>query len=362
MGFKQSIYDWCIERNRTDILDRWDYKLNIIGPHNISIYSKEYFYLKCPDGLHKSSKFQIATLSKHNSVLECRYCLSFEHWCVENNRQDLLDRWDYDLNKTTPLETARTSPGIYFFKCPRGVHESSSYRLVNLTKYTYGVAQCKQCNSFAQWGIDNIDEDFLNLYWDYEKNGDIDPWKIPFRARSTTTIYIKCQYDAAHESYKTYPDHFVDGARCPRCANTKTESYLQETVRKYLESNYTYKLTHEYDCSIIAYNFKSKHYMPFDNDIDLGDGLHLIIECHGKQHYEISQYTNLYAKRANISAEDALFRQQERDKIKKEYALSIPGYDYLELSYKVIKDGSFASLIDNKIQEILNNTKLTCAL
>ena len=101
--------------------------------------------------------------------------------------------------------------------------------------------------------------------------------------------------------------------------------------------------------------------MPYDNDVDFGDGSHLMIECHGKQHYEISQYTRLYAKRAKISEEEALLRQQERDKLKKEYALSIDGYYYLELSYKVIKDGSFKTLIDNKIQEILNNTKLTCA-
>lgn len=361
MGFKQNVYDWCVDNNRMDVLDRWDYQLNIIDPHNISIYSKEYFYLKCPDGLHQSSRFQIATLSKHNSLLECRYCLSFEHWCVINNRQDLLERWDYALNQTTPLETARTSPGRYFFKCPRGIHDSSSYRLVNLTKYSYGAAQCKLCNSFAQWGIDNIDENFLSLYWDYEKNQGIDPWKIPFRARSTTAIYIKCQYDDAHESYKTHPDHFVGGARCPACAISRTESYLQETVRKYIESNYDYNLTHEYDCSIIAYNKKSKHYMPFDNDIELGENLHLMIECHGKQHYEVSQYTKLYAKRAGISPDEALRRQQERDRMKRGYALSVPGYYYLELSYKAIKDGSFSSLIDNKIQEILENTNLPCA-
>lgn len=360
MEFKQSVYNWCIENNRIDVLNRWDYELNTIDPQNISIYSKEYFYLKCPDGFHKSSRFQIATLAKHNSLLECRYCLSFAHWCIKNNRQDLLDRWDYDLNKINPEEVARTSPSKYYFKCPRDIHESSAYKLVNLTKYSYGAAQCKLCNSFAQWGIDNIDENFLDLYWDYEKNNGVDPWKIPFRARPTTIIYMNCQYDESHDSYKTFPDHFVEGCRCPKCATVKSESYLQEIVRKYIESKYEYNLTHEYDCSIVAYNKKTKHYMPFDNDVKIDNDLHLMIECHGKQHYEITQYTKMYAKRSNISPVEALCRQQERDQMKKEYALSIPGYYYLELSYQVIKDGTFSSLIDNKIQEILNNTKLMC--
>jgi hypothetical protein len=357
MSFQKSVFDWCIENNRSDILDRWDYQLNNINPSDISIYSKDYFYLQCPDGIHKSSRYQIATLPKHNSALECKYCLSFAHWCVVNGRQDLLDRWDYDLNKTTPEETARTSPSTYYFKCPRGLHQSSSYKLSNLTKHSYGAAQCRLCNSFAQWGVDNIDENFLELYWDYNKNA-VDPWNIPYSARSTTVVYINCQYDESHGSYKTFPSHFVNGSRCPACAISRSESYLQESVRKYIEDNYRFSLTHEYECSIVPYNYKTKHYMPFDNDVDFGNGIHLMIESHGKQHYEITQYTRLYAKRANISDEDALFLQKERDKMKKEYALAIPGYYYLELSYKVIKDNSYKTLIDNKIQEILNNTKI----
>jgi hypothetical protein len=352
MSCKTSVFDWCVINDRLDILDRWDYSMNDVDPCNISVYSKEYFYLKCPDGIHNSSKYQIATLPKHNSRLECKYCLSFAHWCVKNNRQDLLDRWDYDLNKTTPEQTSRTSPGRYFFKCPKGIHPSSLYRLSNVTKYTYSSAQCTWCNSFAQWGIDNIDEKFLELYWDYDKNT-VDPWTIPYAARSTTVIYIYCQYDESHSSYKTFPSHFVSGSRCPTCATSRTESYLQETVRKYIEDTYEYSLTHEYNCSIVPYNHITKHYMPFDNDIDFGDGTHLIIESHGKQHYEITQYTKLYAKRAKISYEDALCLQQERDQMKMDYALSIEGYYYLELSYKVIKDNSYKTLIDNKIKEIL---------
>ena len=358
MKFSKSFYNWCVENSRTDILDRWDYDLNTINPSDVSVYSKVYFYLKCPDGIHKSSKYQIATLQKHNSPLECKHCLSFEHWCVVNDRHDLLDRWDYDLNKTSPEETARTSPKRYYFKCPRGIHPSSSYKLSNLTKYSYCAAQCAYCNSFAQWGIDNIDNDFLELYWDYDKNT-VDPWAIPYCARSTTVIYINCQYDETHGSYKTFPSHFINGSRCPTCAISRSESYLQETVRKYIENNYKYFLTHEYNCSIVPYNNQTKHYMPFDNDIDFGNGSHLIIESHGKQHYEITQYTRLYAKRSGISEKEALLLQQQRDKMKMEYALSIDGYYYLELSYKVIKDNSYKAIIDQKIQEILNNTTLT---
>lgn len=349
---KISLYEWCTQNNRQDILDRFDYVKNQFLPKNVSIYSKLDMYLKCPEGIHNSAAYQIATLAKHNSKLECKYCNSFHRWCIVNDRHDLLERWDYDLNQIDPRDAARTSLSLYYFKCPRGLHESTPYKLNNLTKYSYGTAKCLTCNSFAQWGIDNIDKDFLNKYWDYDKNININPWTIPYCARSTTVIYIKCQYDDSHESYKTFPSHFVSGSRCPECCRVRTESYLQESVRLYLEDAYNYPLTHEYNCSIVAYNSISKHYMPYDNDVNIGNS-HLIIECHGKQHYEITQLTRMYAKREGISNEDALKHQQWRDQYKKEYVLSFNEYYYLALSYKVIKDGTFKQLIDNAIHKIL---------
>lgn len=347
-----SLYEWCVENNRSDILDRFDYEKNQFVPENVSVYAKVDMYLKCPDNIHESAVYQVATLGKHNGKLECKYCNSFQHWCVVNNRHDLLDRWDYNLNDKSPLDTARTSPGDVYFKCPRGLHNSTPYKLVNLTKYSYGEAQCVRCNSIAQWGIDNIDKDFLFKYWDYDKNIGLNPWSIPYRARPTTKIYMKCQYDTRHGSYKTFPDHFVSGARCPECARTKTESYLQEKVRVYIESLSKYSVTHEYGCSIVAYNPFSKHYMPYDNDVIINDN-HLIVETHGKQHYEITQLTRLYAGREGISDIEALKRQQWRDQYKKDYALSFDGYYYLELSYKVINDGSYKDLIDSAIHKIL---------
>ena len=41
MKFKKSVSDWCVENNRFDILDRWDYDMNITNPSDISIYSKD---------------------------------------------------------------------------------------------------------------------------------------------------------------------------------------------------------------------------------------------------------------------------------------------------------------------------------
>ena len=42
--------------------------------------------------------------------------ISFQEWCKQNNRQDLMDRWDYELNKYTPDVVACKSGYKIFFK------------------------------------------------------------------------------------------------------------------------------------------------------------------------------------------------------------------------------------------------------
>lgn len=142
---------------------------------------------------------------------------SFYDWCIENSRQDLLDRWDYELNEKPPTHVGCTSVEYWYFKCPKGEHESTPYKLVNVTRYANSSVKCIKCNSFAYWGITNICSDFLERYWDYDKNNDINPWKIEFR--SNKSIYIFCQKKLYHKSYKTSPDSFVRGDRCPYCVS-----------------------------------------------------------------------------------------------------------------------------------------------
>jgi hypothetical protein len=79
---------------------------------------------------------------------------------------------------------------------------------------------CKACNSFAQWGIDNICKDFLDEYWDYEKNT-VDPWKINY-GTNNKEVWIKCKNIKYHESYHAKCDSFtIKNSKCPYCYNKK---------------------------------------------------------------------------------------------------------------------------------------------
>jgi len=172
-----------------------------------------YYCLKCAVILY-GSKISVKT-----KLLNTK---SFELWCMDNNKQDVLDRWDYELNKLKPNEIPYGTLKKYYFKCPRGLHKSE---LKSINSFTNGddgrngVMDCKRCNSFAQFGIDNLGEDFLEKYWDYEKNT-VDPWEIS-KCSDIIKIHIYCQEKNYHGSYPTKCSSFTNGSRCGYCTNNR---------------------------------------------------------------------------------------------------------------------------------------------
>ena len=170
----------------------------------------KYYCRKCSMKLYGGERVREAQLEKGKT---------FKQWCLENNRQDLLDRWDYELNINKPDNIGLHTHIRIWFKCPRKIHEPEKKNIGNFIKEK-GSIECKKCNSFAQWGVDTLCKDFLEKYWDYEKNIQTDPWKIAKHSRYC--VWIKCQEKDYHGSYFTSCTNFSNGGnRCPYCINRK---------------------------------------------------------------------------------------------------------------------------------------------
>jgi hypothetical protein len=126
----KSFHDWCIEKHCDHLLERWDYDLNQCSPNNITYSTHENFFFKCSNDKHPSELInihQFVNNSKHKVNIEhfsCKLCNSFEQWCLENNRQDILDRWDYELNQCKPIDIFKKTSEKYYFRCPQGLHKS----------------------------------------------------------------------------------------------------------------------------------------------------------------------------------------------------------------------------------------------
>lgn len=245
----------------------------------------------------KNAKPHIIPIEKYNGALT-----NIKFRCLIHNRE-----W-YD----TPVHVLRDRG------CPECAKES--YRELRMKKHDDYVREVKEIHK-------NID--VIGEYCGANS-------KILFRCN-------ECGYE-----WESYPFNILKGCGCPRCARIGN-SKLQEKVNEYISKVYQYKLLHEYECNLKPRNPKTNYIMPFDNELV---ELKLIIEVHGQQHYEITGFTKLTAEHYGTTEDEELEYQKWKDKYKKDYALD-NGYSYLEIPYWTEKDESYKTLIDNKINEIL---------
>ena len=429
MVIKKSFYDWCMENNRMDLIDRWDIYRNRISPKEVGFSSTQYYYFKCPEGIHESSQYKLNNITRKNAEavkVQCVYCNSFANYCIQNIDEHFLDKyWDYENNEgIDPWTIARGAHQEIYIKCQEKEYHGSYKTTPN---HFITGCRCPYCgsriihpqDSFGQWCIDNVDPDFMEKYWG--KSNTVDPFAIPkYYAKK---VYLNCQDVEYHGEYLMTPSDFMKGCRCVYCGSGKTHildslgvaypevvdlwseknkktpyeysvgsrqkiwlkcnnsihddyeikvgravdrlfecsqcramnqiSHLQRKIDYYIEHNYSsYTYNHEYGCTIVPRNPKTNRLLPFDRELIINDDYHLIIECHGLQHYEICLFTKLSAEKIHITPEEQLADQQWRDEYKKQYALS-HGYYYLEIPYYTEKDDSYKQLIDDKINSIL---------
>jgi hypothetical protein len=370
-------------------------------------------YLKCvkADGKYYCQKCAHVLYGGENTRKgHLKNSKSFEKWCIENNRQDVLDRWDYELNSHKPSEVNYSSSNSYWFKCPRGLHESELKDLNRFTSGYYGTIDCKTCNSFAQWGIDNLGDDFLDKYWSNKNT--VNPWKTP--SGWNNKVYVLCQEKDYHGSYEITCNGFTTGGRCSYCGNFKVHPLdsLGTLYPKSMElwSNRNDNLSYDYNpfstkkvywkcecgkhedyprdiASSVIYKFRCPKCVQERNESflqekvrlyleSLNNGeytilheydtlkcinpktkmtlpydnevkeLKLIIEVHGRQHY-------IKLNGSWHKTDYDLYKRKLYDRYKRVYAKS-QEYNYLEIPYWTDdKDKTWKKLIDDKISEIL---------
>jgi hypothetical protein len=144
-------------------------------------------------------------LSNKNKKTTEQYKLELEeHNKVNNTKIKLKEGIEY-INANTKI--------MHYCSCGK------EWLVAPASILSGGSKTCGLCYTFAEWGIDNLGENFLEEYWDYKKNNElgINPWKIG--TGSERKIYIFCKKVDYHGSYPTIPLRFTKGVRCPYCAN-----------------------------------------------------------------------------------------------------------------------------------------------
>lgn len=142
---------------------------------------------------------------------------TIKQWCIDNNRQDILERWDYKLNDVSPDNVAAYSKTKRYLKCPKGIHVSELYDMDYLCRHPEYKAGCRSCNSFAQYIIDQHGEEYLNKIWS-EKN-EKSPWD--YTHASQQKVWFNCLDNPEH-IYKQIISNRTKDCMCPLCNNKNT--------------------------------------------------------------------------------------------------------------------------------------------
>ena len=141
---------------------------------------------------------------------------SFKKFCEDINRQDILDLWDYDLNDKGPDEITKQTNEKMYFKCPRGLHESSKIIVATLTSQLMKGKEykiCKACNSIGQYIIDKYGEEFLHKIWSDKNTKSY----FEISSGSATKFWIRCLDDSTHPDYDISGYNFKVSFVCPYC-------------------------------------------------------------------------------------------------------------------------------------------------
>ena len=233
-----------------EIAKEWDYKKNDKEPEEYAPRSNKKVWWICPVG----HSYECAIDNRTTNNRGCPYCAGrklligfndFETWCINNNRQDLINEWDYQKNDgVKPSEILYGGAGKkYWWKGACG-HEwdsviSSRVRERQGKSKIVKSAGCPYCskppkrimvgfNDLETWCQNNKRESIL-AEWDYDKN-DLLPTEVSFG--SGKSVWWKCNIN---HSWKTAINNRTAGSKtnCPICARTQT-SFPEQAVAYYL--------------------------------------------------------------------------------------------------------------------------------
>ena len=155
---------------------------------------------------------------------------SLYDYCTNNNRQYLLDEWDYESNNAIGLFVDKISYGSgkkACWKCEKG-HRWETTVGHRTTRNSY----CPYChNKRILPGYNDLyfKRPDLMKEWDYNRN-DIDPKKVS--VGSPKKAYWIC---SKGHSYKTSICNKTHGAGCPICMRTRSTSFPEQAIFYYVK-------------------------------------------------------------------------------------------------------------------------------
>lgn len=230
----KSLYDWCIENDRQDLLSEWDVVKNgSLTPKDIGYGSVKKVWWVCSEGHSYDSKPNGRTANGSS----CPYC---KHQKMKQGYNDLqtvypeiVQYWDSEKNGITPDQVLAGSHKKVWWKCEKG-HSWQSTINSKIADH-----HCPYCSGrMVIKGETDLETLFPELAeeWNYEKN-EMLPSEVS--ASSSRKVWWKCKKCGtewkALISNRTR-DNGDTGSGCPQCTKELSVSFPEKVVYHYIHS------------------------------------------------------------------------------------------------------------------------------
>ena len=210
---KTTLYDYCVEQNRLDLLQQWHPTKNEpLTPKQITYGSKQKVWWLC----QKGHPWQAAVYARTGTESGCPYCAGKKLWPGENDlatrRPDLAAQWHPTKNEgVTPSDVLVGSHYKAWWVCGKG-HEWQA-----IVKSRVNGTGCPVCaNRVLLTGENDLATVYPDLarQWHPTKNGTLTPRDVI--AGSHRKVWWRC--DQGHEWQATILSRASSGNGCPVCA------------------------------------------------------------------------------------------------------------------------------------------------
>lgn len=211
------------------------YKCNEITIDKKNKSKKEiYIRIVCP----YCKKIYDVSFSKFKNGVRCANCCnkyedSFAYYIQQELKEPLNRYWDWDKNILNPYLISKSSNKKVWIKCDKTDYHGSYLTRCDSFNDKHRCPYCSHKkvhpkDSFAQWGINNVDKDFLIKYWSSKNT--LNPWKLA--PQSSKRVWILCQNKEYHNDNSGYSircDSFYRGRRCNYCSNNRGKVHLKDS-------------------------------------------------------------------------------------------------------------------------------------
>lgn len=255
---------YCKSNNMTYLLDEWNYEKNTnIKPDNIKPKGDKKVWWICSLGHEWQTEVKSRIKGTKCPICSGRIILAgyndFLTWCKNNDRNDLIEEWDYEKNIIQPDQISPKNNKKVSWTCSLGHKWDATINSRTRTK-SCGCPYCSVPIKSILVGFNDFEtkckengREYLLKEWNYERNIDVTPQSVTYR--SGKRIWWKCS--KGHE-WMAPIDSRTDGTNCPVCARTST-SFPEQAIAYYLSKQFSvlqrYSIKrHEIDIFLEDYN------------------------------------------------------------------------------------------------------------